>query len=573
VHLSYLKDSTSQERAVTESLLIFGIVVLLLLIFAKNTTHFSIAVFEIITLSFILYLLLKDTVLNNVDITVTCYLFFTVYLYFGLKTFLFGNLSSVESIIILATSLTLLIYIASVVHLFYYGETETNLFSRNKSIFSILLASQIAMLLPLCLHSRKNKRLPAFIYWILFSIIALSVVLLSLTDGRSGWLGFSVATLYIIYQGLNNNRLKKVIVQVALPIVLVVLALLFLYKPSSSKGRLLIYKVSAEMLKDNWLMGIGNGQFKVKYNQYQAAYFATHNIDSKEALLADNTFYAFNDFYQIIIETGLPGMMCILAIIFFMMKQIKKSVLRKENRHLLVAAAASLICIATGSLFSYPLQIFPICFQAVVCLAIISSLSSGRGQQTNFSKKFKTVFTTAFVMIGVFLSVFYFYQVRFSMKALNAYELQRLSFRHRAINEYKVLNDYAIKDGNVLYMYAQELYSSNKVSLAAQVLNNAKKYYCSNNVYKLSAQIEQELQHYARAEEDYKTAVYMVPNRMVSRYDLLNFYIEKKDTGNIIYWSNSITNMPVKIPSKITSGIKKKAAEVLMEYSGSKKIR
>ena len=54
------------------------------------------------------------------------------------------------------------------------------------------------------------------------------------------------------------------------------------------------------MLKDNWLWGIGHGQFKAKYNEYQAAYFSSHSIDSKEAVLADNSIYAFNDFGYVI---------------------------------------------------------------------------------------------------------------------------------------------------------------------------------------------------------------------------------------------------------------------------------
>ena len=49
--------------------------------------------------------------------------------------------------------------------------------------------------------------------------------------------------------------------------------------------------------------------------------------------------------------------------------------------------------------------------------------------------------------------------------------------------------------------------------------------------------------------------------------ELLNFYLERKDTANAIYWANSITNMPVKIPSKTTSSIQQNVKEILLKLN------
>lgn len=118
-----------------------------------------------------------------------------------------------------------------------------------------------------------------------------------------------------------------------------------------------------------------------------------------------------------------------------------------------------------------------------------------------------------------------------------------------------------------MYLYAQELYYSNQLEKAAKILNTGKRYYSSNEVYKLSASIQVELQNYAQAEKDYETAIYMVPNRMISRSNLLNFYLERKDTANAIYWANSILYMPVKVSSKTTDNIQQKTKEILMQLS------
>ncbi|MFZ1452997.1 MAG: hypothetical protein WAT20_09855, partial [Ferruginibacter sp.] len=120
-----------------------------------------------------------------------------------------------------------------------------------------------------------------------------------------------------------------------------------------------------------------------------------------------------------------------------------------------------------------------------------------------------------------------------------------------------------IQEGNMLYLYAQELYNINQLSMARETLSRAKKFYCTNEVFKLSAAIESELKNYKQAEADYKTAINMVPNRMASRSELFEFYLERKDTASAIYWANSILKMPVKIASQKTKNIRQRTKEIL----------
>ncbi|MFZ1452206.1 MAG: O-antigen ligase family protein, partial [Ferruginibacter sp.] len=207
-------------------------------------------------------------------------------------------------------------------------------------------------------------------------LIAASVILLGFTQGRAGCIGLAIAIAYIACQYLTATSFKRVVLFMTLPAIVLLTAAIVLFKSDSSSGRLLIYKVSAGMLKENWLWGIGHGQFKIQYNQYQAAYFAAHNIDSKEALLADNTFYAFNDLLQAVIENGIIALLFLAAILFLLVWQIKKAKTNTDNKHLFTASVASLLCVLTGALFSYPLQILPIAVQATLCLCIINSFET-----------------------------------------------------------------------------------------------------------------------------------------------------------------------------------------------------
>ena len=81
---------------------------------------------------------------------------------------------------------------------------------------------------------------------------------------------------------------------------------------------------------------------------------------------------------------------------------------------------------------------------------------------------------------------------------------------------------------------AQQLYYSNRLAEAKEILDNCRLYYVDNKVYKLKADIEKELKMYPEAEKSYLRAIYMVPNRMGSRLDLLNFYVARNDTTKAI---------------------------------------
>ena len=172
----------------------------------------------------------------------------------------------------------------------------------------------------------------------------------------------------------------------------------------------------------------------------------------------------------------------------------------------------------------------------------------------------------AFILtISILLTIHFWFYFNYKNKSLYAFELSKSGFKTKAISRYKELSNCYIKEGNDLFEYSRELYYSNQLQEAKKMLSIAKKYYSSNEVYKLSASIEAELKNYKQAEGDLKTVINMVPNRMQSRLNMVEFYLEQKDTTKARYWANSIINMPVKIISPTTSGIQKRAKEILSE--------
>lgn len=435
----------------------------------------------------------------------------------------------------------------------YYFFLASLTFIPNTSILSILVGSFFAFIIPFLFFLNKRIEIVLFIS---IAVLIFVFILLFTTKGRAGFLGLLFASVYFIFKKYKYSKSILKYHVVSFCIILFFTFLLVLYKIDSSNGRLLIYKVSYKIFTDNPLFGVGFGNFKANYNSYQAVYFASHNIDSKEALLADNTFYAFNDYYQFVLENGIVGFTILMLIGFFFYKKIWKVNFTQKQLPLATAAKASIICILVAALFSYPLQILPIIFQFVFCVSMLTFFAINTN--TVLTKNCKLFYKSIAVFLLLLFLLFATLQVNYKIKSAEALELSRAGFKIKATEKYKELSKSFFNDGNDMFLYAKELYNTKQIAKAKEVLDIAKTKISFNEIYKLSADIGIEEREFVKAEKDLKTVVYMIPNRMQPRLNLMEFYLSQNDITQATYWANSINNMPVKIPSETTRAIQQK---------------
>lgn len=429
----------------------------------------------------------------------------------------------------------------------------------NSSLFAILLAA-LAVFVWGSLVQKANKLfllrkvvfllfVPAFVACILF------------TQGRAGFIG-SVAGLLFIYRDHFSFPLKKRSLFLAGSLFILLLAGgLFWVKRDSSYGRLLIYKVSASLFKTNWLWGTGYGNFKQQYNLAQAAHFAENDINGPEALLADNTFYAFNDGWQLLIELGLLRFIVLLALLSAIGVLMTRSFIQTEIPPLQRGAISALICLFIASLFSYPFQVFGV--QLVALVLVLAVLFSVRPAPGSIDKRLLIgvrLLVCAFILA---LCVGAYNKVSNLVKSEAASDLSRAGFKTEASKTYASAYKPGRNSGPFLLAYARQLYYANRLPEAMNLVEEAKTRYTENDLYTLSAAIRLETGDTAEAEKDYKTALYMVPNRMRSRYDLMQFYLLTKDTSTAVYSARSILYMPVKIPSATTKNLQNQTKKLL----------
>lgn len=370
-------------------------------------------------------------------------------------------------------------------------------------------------------------------------------------------LGLSVSGLFFLYRK-KGKRIRTIYLLTAL---LLLFGLLLLYKPASSLGRVFIYRTSCKMFTDNWCKGVGLGRFKARYNEYQANYFSENDINGKTALLADNTFYAFNDYLQWGIETGIGGIVILILFILLLYHRVKRLLLQKGRPRIILGAAAGLICIGTASLFSYPMQVWPIQLLALVYTGIILFYPS-----TGY-KLWQKVTTWSgrllFLCLSILLATGILNTIKRNKLEREAFRLSQAGYKQKAIAAYRQLSGQWPVYGYNTQLLAEQLYYTNQLPEALPALQQSKSYYADNKTYLLQAKIYTELKNLSTAEQCYLRAVHMVPNRMGSRFELMNFYITQQDTANAVEWAKSIISMPVKVPSEKTAMMLEQANEVL----------
>jgi tetratricopeptide (TPR) repeat protein len=379
---------------------------------------------------------------------------------------------------------------------------------------------------------------------------------------RSFLLGVVVAILYIFsiyYKPTITLKQKLAIAFLGIGLFVG----LFFYRAASSNGRLLIYKITFSQLTANdYIMGLGIGKFKAKYNLLQAQYYTTHNINSNESQLADNVSYLFNDWLQALLEIGLVGSFLLVIIIFLFSKIfIRKKINLKQHKILLVTNAI-LITIIVAALFNYPLQSIFIFVPFILLVTLHFYYSYALHQQYNF-KKLRLLKNTILI-ITTTVALFYALIIyNYKLKTKEAITLSQSGYKMEALAIFTNLEKYPFKDYEASFQQAYLLYQINKPTQALQKLTESEQLNISDATYKLKADIHDELGNYTEAEKNYLLVVYMIPNRMQSKFNLMQFYIRTNQKTKAMYWANNILTMKVKVPSPTIYEIRRNTKLIL----------
>ncbi len=422
----------------------------------------------------------------------------------------------------------------------------------------------------------KNIRSVLFPVISLISIVAI-LLILPASGSRAAVIGGIGGAIYLIinkFKLLDSNRIllkHRAFKYIAISAVLVCITFgyaLYTLKKPSADGRLLVWKVTSQMISDRPIFGFGFEKFKSNYMLYQASYFEKNLNSAAEVATADNVDYSYNEFLHVFMEFGMLGFLLgMLSLIWF----LTSKPIGPDELYWIYIARAGIISLLIFSLFSYPLDIWPIMINAVIYFAVISSYSLPELVKTG---EVKVTLKKAFLIpIGVIIiasTILSWTGLEKKRTALHTWRkasvLYGMGAQGASLSEYEKAFHQLNNDGLFLSHYGKALSMSSEHRKAIAVLLSGNKllpnttsYTALGDSYKALGQIE-------LAEAAYLKGYHMIPSRFYSRYNLALLYKNSGQPEKALAIAQEILNKPIKLNSAAVETIKREMREIIADY-------
>lgn len=387
-------------------------------------------------------------------------------------------------------------------------------------------------------------------------IMAISVIFLS--GSRMGILAVIVGLLSLYYHKFTRKHL----IWLGIGCILLFVVFYF-YKPLSSQGRLFILIITIRLLMKRPFLGYGTYGFEAYYMQEQADFFK-NNPASLWSLTADDVQYPFNEFLHFIVCYGLLGTMGAIffvgAFVYFV----------KKNRCLIKRyALASLCAYWVCACFSYPSSYVYVTFVMLLAVSVVIAPLAYR-VNPSVSCGMKKVLMLGLPVVLLVLSSYQYCKeetkYRLEVRATNGEETEEL--RREYQQAYKDI--YFRHSPSFLYNYAIYLYEREDYHTALSVLNQCKVYKRGYEWQMLYAYTLKHLHLMPQAIEAFELASFMIPNRMLPRYEMIHLYQDICDFEKARICAGKALEIPMKVHTAKTEYLRGEIEKMMLQFVNRK---
>ena len=365
--------------------------------------------------------------------------------------------------------------------------------------------------------------------------VILSLGLLYVGNSRSAWLGFTVGNGYLLYQYTKQScRLSCWVWSVALIVVLLLAGWSTRNKGESASGRLLIWKITGQMLVEK-PFGRGINGFQKDYMDYQRRYFEQGGT-SAEKRLADENRYAFNDFLRVFVEQGVQGGVLLLILMYFLFKKKKFEAPRDALTQALKGVALAWFVF---SLFSYPGSQLQLRGMIVIIVAL---LSSSREQVWSFDGKWLIIFEV--VLYGwLYASELCSYH-RATRVWQECWKQQEIPVEYPHTKLLSLMNTPRVLPNCALLLNKQGC-----LEMAEEVARRGMQLYNSYGCYIEWGIVQEKQGKLCLAEEAWQRARYLIPNRFKPIYLQMMMWEKAGNRERAMVLANKLLNKEIKVLS------------------------
>lgn len=437
-------------------------------------------------------------------------------------------------------------------------------------------ANFILPVVPICFvialigkHSNIYLRV---IYMFLF-FAAVGIILI--TGSRSALLGLFIGLITVWNRQIKlswmriRNLYKLIFVCLFTFLFITVSYKLFQYKEGSALGRLTIYRVSWNIVKDYPWFGVGPGRFPAVYNEYQSTFFSGYNVSVDIQQLATNTFEAFNIILQVIVEYGLIVFVFLILIISVSMRKLRSVMNSRGEIDILQGSIGGLVALNVAALFSNPFHATPTLLLTVVIGANAMSFKREAGKPIIRIGRYRLLRYCIIIISGTLLGNYVYRRLDAEIKWKQAADYAAVDQFDMAAKLYELCMPTMMNDGCFLYSYGETNVLSGHPYYAAYLLRRSLRFYSTVNSHIYLGDCYWELKLFSEAEQEYKKAIYMVPSHFYARWQLIKLYRSLGDFVKLKRWAWESLSRPVKINSEATMAIIDSIYATTVAYPGT----
>lgn len=455
----------------------------------------------------------------------------------------------------------------------------------NPGPLGCFLSVCISLFISYCVKQDKALHFSAdpikkILFYIVLIVAFAACIILPATQSRSAFLALGLSMfLLVITTKKIWKRVKPILKKYWIWIFTagaIFTVGVYLYKKPSADGRFLIDKVSIKAMSESGINGVGIGKFGGAYGEAQAEYFRKR-IESKgiddldwtvlkenERLTADCPDNAFNEYLYIGVEAG-PIVM--LLFIFALLSAIIMSL---KNGTIW---CYGIISFAAFALFSYPLHVWEL--QAVFSVLMAASVSEKKscsvlGPVIKYSS-FERI--TVFVVIVVLASNLFlehqqnkqYDQAKVAIKKIT--QLHQLELYDEVVENSDTLFPLFVNNSGFLFAYGQSLNKTEMYEKSDSVLTIGTKHSSDPMFWNVMGNNSLARGEFREAEERYKHAFYMVPNRLYPLYLLAQLYHKECDTIRFLDMADRIERFTPKVENVITERLRSEIRGLKISYT------
>jgi uncharacterized protein (UPF0333 family) len=326
---------------------------------------------------------------------------------------------------------------------------------------------------------------------------------------------------------------------------------LFLLKKDSASGRAFTWKIAIQTIAKH-PFGVGLGNFGGSYGEVQANYFASGAGSEREEYIAGGVEYAFNEYLQICMETGIIPFLVFLAFVVYVL------LIGVRNRNIL--PAGSMVSLLIFASMSYPFNVLPF----VIAFVFLSALCmAGSDNDEKTKKTYPRLVIWAFFIIfpvSVLLSSGSSSNSKFSILNFqlyhNAYRqwknislLHNMDMHSEAAEGYVEQYPYLQDKIDFLFEYSKSLMKLEQYGKSNEILCQAMQISCDPMLHIAMGKNRQALKQYEQAEQCYRKAVNLVSHRLYPHYLLAKLYHETGQKDKMEAEINIVLTKPPKVES------------------------